>query len=177
MTSYSHWSPATAPQQEADAEASTETGNKSSQGSSSNAQSAPSETASASKEKEQPAEKSKDSSSVRVPTPQPQQPRTISVPATPGGPMLSGVIWLGNGSLWPVCPTCKRGWCVGGTFSCSVGSLQSSEGSSHRGEIKSLLLSLEATSHKPLLRTRRVADVTKGLAYFKKVKWPHVPMQ
>lgn len=64
----SRWSPATAPQQEADAEASTETGTKSSQGSSSNTQSAPSEPASAPKEKEAPAEKSKESNSVSIPT-------------------------------------------------------------------------------------------------------------
>lgn len=71
----SHWSPATAPQQEADAEANQETGNKTSQGSSSNTQSAPSEPASTPKEKETSSsssnssstEKSKDSNSVRVP--------------------------------------------------------------------------------------------------------------
>lgn len=87
MSSLSHWSLATAPQQEADAEASTDTGNKSSQSnSSSNAQSAPpSETTSASKEKETSAEKGKDSS-VRT-----LQQGTLSVPG-------------GLGSFWPVCP-------------------------------------------------------------------------
>lgn len=79
----SHWSPATAPQQEADAEANQETGNKTSQGSSSNTQSAPSEPASTPKEKETSSsssnssstEKSKDSNSVRVPL----VPKTLSV--------------------------------------------------------------------------------------------------
>lgn len=79
----SHWSPATAPQQEADAEANQETGNKTSQGSSSNTQSAPSEPASTPKEKETSSsssnssstEKSKDSNSVRVSL----VPKTLSV--------------------------------------------------------------------------------------------------
>lgn len=89
--SHSHWSLATAPQQEADAEASTDTGNKSSQSSSSNAQSAPSETTSASKEKETSAEKGKDSS-VRT---LPQGPSLyLPPPNVPGG----------LGSFWPVCP-------------------------------------------------------------------------